>query len=308
MKSKQSTSVTRRCWYRIQGGPPLATPKVYDRVQTLLMFIGYPRSGHTLVGSLIDAHPNAIIANELDIIGSWLEWNEDNRNKYFLFDQLYKNSHEQAIKGYRSRFNEYVMQQLFNYSVFRQWQGKFKDAPKVIGDKHGPATTLWLTMRIYGRPTFEQIKAKVNAKVKFIHVIRNPFDNISTMLIRTKKLRHDIERSKGKINDTESLEFEILRYFNLAAGNEVLIEKWRENILEIHSKDLISKPRDTIRRVCNFLDLTCSKQYLDDCASIVYKKPSKTRFRVLWTDKQKQRTLQAIRRFAFLKGYTFESL
>ncbi len=26
------------------------------------MFIGYPRSGHSLVGSLLDAHPNIIVA------------------------------------------------------------------------------------------------------------------------------------------------------------------------------------------------------------------------------------------------------
>ena len=29
------------------------------------MFIGYPRSGHSLIGVLLDAHPNTIISHEL---------------------------------------------------------------------------------------------------------------------------------------------------------------------------------------------------------------------------------------------------
>ena len=32
------------------------------------MFIGYPRSGHSLIGSLLDVHPNAIVAHELDAL------------------------------------------------------------------------------------------------------------------------------------------------------------------------------------------------------------------------------------------------
>ena len=36
--------------------------------KTFLMFIGYPRSGHTLISSLLDAHPNAIVTNEFNVI------------------------------------------------------------------------------------------------------------------------------------------------------------------------------------------------------------------------------------------------
>ncbi|EDO31662.1 predicted protein [Nematostella vectensis] len=280
---------------------PLARRKVYDQVETFLIFIGYPRSGHTLVGSLIDAHPNAIIANELDIIGSWLEWNEDHRNKYFLFDQLYKNSHEQTLKGFRSS----SVKHRFNYSVRGQWQGRFDRTIKVIGDKKGGGMTARLTNQKQA-PILARIKNKIKVKFKFIHVVRNPFDNIATMTTRDKDKTSF--KSQGKLNDTDALEQQIFKYFVLAAGNQRLIQRRRKNVLEIHSKDMISKPRDTLRRICKLLDLTCSKQYLYDCASIVYKEPSKTRFRVVWTDKQKQRTLKAMRRFAFLKGYTFDSL
>jgi len=39
-----------------------------DRLEGYCMFIGYSRSGHTLVGSLLDAHPEMVIAHELDAL------------------------------------------------------------------------------------------------------------------------------------------------------------------------------------------------------------------------------------------------
>jgi hypothetical protein len=35
-------------------------------VRTYLLFIGHGRSGHSIVGSLLDAHPEAIVSDELD--------------------------------------------------------------------------------------------------------------------------------------------------------------------------------------------------------------------------------------------------
>ena len=38
-------------------------------IQSIVHFAGFPRSGHSLIGSIIDAHPNARIAHELVAIG-----------------------------------------------------------------------------------------------------------------------------------------------------------------------------------------------------------------------------------------------
>ena len=45
----------------------LKLTEFFKDVKTFCMFIGYPRSGSTLIGSLLDAHPNIIIAHELDV-------------------------------------------------------------------------------------------------------------------------------------------------------------------------------------------------------------------------------------------------
>jgi hypothetical protein len=41
--------------------------RMFEQIEACL-FIGYPRSGHSLIGSLIDAHPHAALGHELDLL------------------------------------------------------------------------------------------------------------------------------------------------------------------------------------------------------------------------------------------------
>ena len=132
--------------------------KVCDGVQTFLMFIGYPRSGHTLISSLLDAHPNAIVANEFEVIGKWQKWETANKNKYFLFDQLYQNSKQEAEIGYRSA----TVPHRYNYSVPGQWQGTFNERILVsllmvlylcLVQTAGPSSRLGILCHVLGLDT-----------------------------------------------------------------------------------------------------------------------------------------------------------
>ena len=38
--------------------------RMYDDLQAFCLFMGYTRSGHSLVGACLDAHPEAAIAHE----------------------------------------------------------------------------------------------------------------------------------------------------------------------------------------------------------------------------------------------------
>ena len=70
--------------------------KLFDNVQTYCVFIGYPRSGHSLVGSLLDAHPNVIIAHELDA----LKFVKAGFDKHQLYQLLLENS-RRFVRGGR---------------------------------------------------------------------------------------------------------------------------------------------------------------------------------------------------------------
>lgn len=40
----------------------------FEDLDTYCMFVGYPKSGHSLIGSLLDAHPQMAITHELDVL------------------------------------------------------------------------------------------------------------------------------------------------------------------------------------------------------------------------------------------------
>ncbi|KAJ7379389.1 hypothetical protein OS493_016626 [Desmophyllum pertusum] len=84
--------------------------KVYDGVETFVMFIGYPRSRHSLVGAILDAHPEIIIPHEYDVLARWQEYQssklkEKNLQKYVLFYDLHQHSMKQAMFGIRAGNN-----------------------------------------------------------------------------------------------------------------------------------------------------------------------------------------------------------
>jgi len=59
---------------------------------------------------------------------------------------------------------------------------------QVIGDKKAAKASEILLQR-EGRDSLRRLEDKLGVQLKFIHVIRNPFDNIATMALRTADLK-----------------------------------------------------------------------------------------------------------------------
>lgn len=59
--------------------------------------------------------------------------------------------------------------------------------PKVIGDKTAWDTAVMLRLR--GTNAIYEMEEKLGVKVKFIHVVRNPFDNIATFVLRHRDIQ-----------------------------------------------------------------------------------------------------------------------
>ena len=55
---------------------------------------------------------------------------------------------------------------------------------QVMGAKKGGTTTRQLTRKLQGMKVLNEIQQVLKIPIKYIHVIRNPYDNISTMLLR----------------------------------------------------------------------------------------------------------------------------
>jgi hypothetical protein len=85
--------------------------ELFDSVESYAMFIGYPRSGHSLIGALLDAHPNAAIAHELDV----LKYVKEGYSREQIDPLLLENSRRYTESG--REWNGY------RYEVAGQWQG-----------------------------------------------------------------------------------------------------------------------------------------------------------------------------------------
>ncbi|MBU0981272.1 sulfotransferase [Patescibacteria group bacterium] len=250
----------------------------FEDLQSVCMFIGYPRSGHSLVGALIDAHPNAIIAHELGV----LNFVKRGFTRGQIFSLILANSREYAERG--RAWSGY------SYEVPGQWQGRYRKLT-VIGDKKGGVND----DRLQFLPALNEL---AGVEVRILHVVRNPFDAISTMSRKTNPYSKEPEKY---INQN------IEEFFELAEKNEVVRTNGTNKVLDIWHEDLILDPRGTLRKICEFYGLEPEESYIEAAAGIVFEKPNKSRERVKWTEEQKAEILERMGKFEFLQRYSFES-
>ncbi len=254
--------------------------KLFENMDTYCMFIGYPRSGHSLIGTLLDAHPNMIIAPELDAL-KYIHARFSKRQISYL---IVKRSQMSAETRFKRKGYLYVV-------VPNQWNGKIKSL-RVIGDKHGESSSIRLKVvsDLLGR-----LRNTFNINIKFIHVIRNPFDNIST--ICRKADRH-------KLNP--GLKHSINYYFSLC---KMVLDIKKQikcsELFELRYELFIEDPKIYLKELCQFLGLDASDDYLNDCASIVFKSPHKSRCNIQWNQELIDNVKNRINEFPFLQGYSY---
>lgn len=248
---------------------------LFQSVEKYCMFVGYPRSGHSLVGSLLDANANIVMANELNA----LELFKKGVPKRKIYYYLLQNSQKNAKQGRQ--------QTGYSYEVPNQWQGKFKNI-KVIGDKKGGVSS----RIIRDCPKILDILLnEIDIPVKFIHVTRNPYDNITT-IVTHKKI---------------DLEYGINSYFNKCEAVSYLKKQIGKNdILDVSHESLINEPKIVLSQICNFLGLDATNNYLNDCASIIFKSPNQTRFNYQWNNKWIEQVKRQIDQYEFLQGYSYD--
>lgn len=283
--------------------------RAYDHLTTLLLFVGYSRSRHSLVSSLLDAHPHMIVADESYALRKWIsnaDW-KTVKSKYEFFDTMMGNSVRSSLYGRRSRESKGIVTnlQVFGYSVPDQWQGAYDRYIQVIGDKTAWDTAVML--RLKGTATIYEMEEKLGVKVKFIHVVRNPFDNIATFVLRHRDIQaRNADPNIKQINASEILDTKIQLYNNWAEGTHVAQKTFPDDFMNVVSMDVVKNPAESLRRICNFLDITCEEKYIQDCAAIVDPVPSITRHRIVWTDEQINRVYTMMKKFPFYDRFTFE--
>ena len=250
-------------------------PVSFAETRAFCLFIGYPRSGHTFVASLIDAHRGAMLANELDV----LELVSAGFSREQILNALAESARVFGAGG--SQWTGY------DYKVPDQWQGRCETL-QVIGDKKAGRTVRWL---IDQPDLLERLQDLVGLPLRLIHVIRNPYDNVATRWLRTPH---------------QTLEKMAERQFALAMHVDKLRARLGDQVLDVRHEDVIADPHAQIERMCTFLGLDAPPDYLDAAAGIVFTSPNKSRHKIDWTPEVRAFVAKRSARHEFLRHYTFD--
>ena len=268
--------------YLLSYSQCLLQPDLCRNVKTYCAFLGHGRSGSTVVSALLDAHRQIILADRVSVIG--------HLSAGFSRDQVFRvlltNSDLVASRG---RIKGGRDGRTYSYAVPGQWQGRFENL-QVIGSRNaGPFTSL-----IGSDPRLLDLlrQSMAGLSIKFIQVIRNPFDVISTMHLRSGR-----ELSDG-----------IQVYFS-RCESVARIEKRIDpsDLFRVRHETFLQRPQFWLGAMCGFLGLEASGDYLDACSGILYKSPSQTRPKVPWTPELIASVHRRIKEFDFLEGYSFET-
>ncbi len=267
--------------YALSAYKTYRQPALFEGVKTFCMFIGQVKSGGTLLGSLLDAHPNVVLADEIDV----LRYVSAGFKRDQIFHLLLRGARREALRG------RITARRLTPYSlaVPGQWQGRYKNI-KVIGDsKAGPST------RKFGQEPelLSQLQATMaSVDLRIIQVVRNPYDPISAMMVRGGRsfenaIDHYFEYCHTLVN---------LRNCLPAAS-----------LTAVRYEAFVRQPQQTLGHLCQFLGIEAHDAYLEACAGIVKPTPDQYRQMVDWTPHWIGVVRNRIDQFDFLAGYTYEN-
>ncbi len=293
----------------------------------MLLTIGFPGSGSSLVGYLLTAHPNIVMADEPlvykhgkrisshinDINGIKLEGTDCLYSVEFskMFNVIFgldyvrwlrakmrdspkENEPISFAKKYAG--DSYILRRYI--LIPDQYQGCFK-SPKVIGVKHSRDNVECLSMAKVLKIFKERLEER-GVRLKFILMARNPYDMISIRLRKTISYQDFIQK-EVKTNAISFIE-------RLSKNNvEILKQVDSEDVFISKHEEMVADPRLQLTKLCEFLQVPASSDYLNSCASYVDEKPNRRRFQFDWTSEQKQKVASLIEQYDFFSGYDWES-
>ena len=285
------------------GGVHSLPQSVITGVKTLVFFIGIGRSGHSIIASILDSHPNMVVSNELNLF-DLLNKTSCAVDRSFVFNKIWERSYTQATTSLRDTSKGYTL------AVDGLYQGSYRSHIDVIGDKMGGSTiNFFITNPAQFQNHLNNLHTVLNIPIKVLHVVRNPFDNIATKCLHIA-LKHQYSKfaavKKDNLTvtvDHKLIDKQIAQYFQFYEASQIVKHKYQLDMMELHSKDLIASPKSLIIDMCDFLGVECSDDYLNVVIDKVFTAESKTRYNIQWTSEQIMMVKENIQKYEGLQPY-----
>lgn len=250
----------------------LGTQIAKNDLKYLVIFLGNPRSGTTITRSLLDAHSNVLISNELNLVRFYLA-GEDWKT---ILGRILDNS---------DRFQRKPKWSGYNYKITAQGEKNIK----IVGDKKaGRSVKYWQT----NNKLYKDIQEWSPIPIKIIHCVRNPYDTIARKVLKNKNtVSHNTNR-----------------YFELEKGASIAKAAFnKDNYHTVYLEDWIKRPKENLIELMNYLDLSCDKHYIENCLSILFNEEKKARSEITWKEEEIKKIAELSQDFSHLHYYFKEN-
>ena len=216
--------------------------------KTFLLTLGYGRSGSSMLGNILNQHPNCLITMESRFLGNYYK---DNNKETKLLSQLIK-------KAYFEYENQSTML-LNNQNDHKNNNLKIKKGNIFIyGDKKsGGNTTIFIN-----DPQFQEKFMNINKNIKIIINLRNPY-NIMKSIKKSKYYNRCSSYIKCNENTSDKDIFKDILYYQNYSIN--FYKKYIKSCLIVYYDDIINKTKDTLNNLFCFLNI----DYIDALYTLV---------------------------------------
>jgi hypothetical protein len=251
------------------------------KLERFCLFVGQSRSGHSVVGTLLNAHRNAVVAHGLDVL-DFVRAGVGREDLLLLLLERdrWLAARDRVIGGYR-------------YDIPGLWLGDH-GAIRVIGDKRAGSTSRYLAA---DPSLLQRLQEELELPLRIIHHVRNPWDNISSIWSRQTM---DTERTLP-----ETIE----HYFDMVEGavSGLAAAPPGTRWLRTFHEELIADPKAVLAGLCDLLELEVDAAYLTACAAFVHPSPRRTRDQAPWRPALIEQVGERARTFDFLARYRFDA-
>ena len=289
---------------------PAVDKKYFANLHTMVLTIGFPRSGSSLIGYLLTAHPNIVMAHEppekdlykIDDVILLLNYILYIDQMRFKIAKKAQNFGEQSpTPSKRVEKRTFYARNRYVY-VPNQYQSHCKSL-EAIGIKK----SLRATQQLNKTNILEQFKMNIERQkmsLKFIFTVRNPYDMIITNIMNWagKKSITDKNYLQKMIED------HIQRLARMSADNLALLDRINaQDVFMNRHEDMVSAPTEQLAKLGRFLGIETSEDYLNDCAAVIHEKPRQSRHELDWTEEDKEKVAKMIEQYDFLSHYSWSS-
>lgn len=213
-----------------------------EKVTTACLFVGHVKSGGSLVAAMLDAHPDVVMGEEVDLARLLRAGISGDA----ILAEFARSARREAIKG------RVTARRLGGYSLaIGGWSQGSSVCPRAVGNSRPGPTTRYLADKSGALSSVHDVFD--GYRLVFVQVIRRPEDSIAAMVLRSGRDVADAARDHaGQCERLDRLRAQI-----------------GDSIHAVHYEDLVEDCQGTLSRVVEFLDVDPNDDYLAACSRLV---------------------------------------